>query len=138
MHFSRPGHISNDNDGSVGDTGVVDGYGYLTHPECLGRNLAGSGFCGRRGVAGEQLLTASDTPIDLNSEPLVADSIYDESLADYVPYFLILTNRTRPDIKQPLQHVELISVKMSLHQSLVTVPRQLWRLSRSASSSRRL
>ncbi len=45
MHFSRPGHISND--GSVGDTGVVDsiasrwpsarkfdGYSYLTHPEC--------------------------------------------------------------------------------------------------------
>jgi hypothetical protein len=76
-------------------------------------------------IDANQKLTASDTRIDLNSEPQVAGTIDGESLADYVPYFLILTNRARRDIKKPLQHVELISVKMSLHQSLVAVPRQL-------------
>jgi hypothetical protein len=49
------------------------------------------------------------------SYALVADTVDGKSLADYIPYFLILPNRARADIKQLLQHVDLISVNMSLH-----------------------
>jgi hypothetical protein len=62
-----------------------------------------------------QKVTVSDTPIDPNAEPLVADTIDGKSLSDYVPYFLILPTRARADIKEPLQHVDLISVRMSPH-----------------------
>jgi hypothetical protein len=62
-----------------------------------------------------QKVTVSDTPIGPNAEPLVADTIDGKSLSDYVPYFLILPTRAQADIKEPLQHVDLISVRMSPH-----------------------
>ena len=57
-------------------------------------------------------MTVADTPIGHNSEPLVADAIDGENLTDYVPYCLILPSRARADVKQPLQHADLIRVKM--------------------------
>ena len=62
-----------------------------------------------------QKMTVPDTPIDPNSEPLVADTIDGKSLTDYVPYFLILPDRARADIKEPFQHVDRISVETSVH-----------------------
>lgn len=62
-----------------------------------------------------QQMTVPDTPIDPNSEPLVADTIDGKSLIDYVPYFLILPSRARADIKEPFPHVDLIRVNASLH-----------------------
>lgn len=58
-----------------------------------------------------QELTVSNTPINLNAGPLVADTIDGKRLTDYVPYFLILPKGDRVDIKQPLEHVDLIRLQ---------------------------
>jgi hypothetical protein len=51
---------------------------------------------------------------DSHYNPLVVDTIDGEKLTGYVPYFFILQDQGAVGLAQPLQNVDLISVKTSL------------------------
>jgi hypothetical protein len=51
--------------------------------------------------------------MDSHSGPLVVDTIDGEKLTGYVPYFLVFQSQEAADLTQPLQNVDLISVKTS-------------------------
>jgi hypothetical protein len=61
----------------------------------------------------QQKKTILGSAVDSHSGPLVVDTIDGEKLTGYVPYFLVFLSQGAAGPTQPLQNVDLISVKTS-------------------------